>query len=132
MPTAPRTFRWVQPQSRQQQDRAYETRRAADPALAASKRFRNSRAWQKCRDAFKAQFPLCVDPFKMHPLEYRPTEAVHHIVGLTEDITRGLDFDNLAPVCVQCHNKLEAWARLGKPTAHLFGAPQGGSASPGA
>jgi len=132
MPNAPKTFRWVQPQSRQQADRQYDRKRNADPALSAAAKFRSSVVWQRFRDWYKREHPLCVDPFRDHPHEVRPVEDVHHVLGLAERLDLGLDADNCRSLCRACHAKVEGMARAGRPTAQLFGAPRGGSASPGA
>lgn len=101
-------------------DRDYERRRMADPKLAASKRFRGSQRWKKFRDWFKKRYPICCDPFDLHPGRPIPTQQVHHIVGLTERLDLGLVESNCAPTCNPCHGKLEGMTRAHKETKHLF------------
>lgn len=125
MPWAPKTHSQRQAErrgGRRTVDQFYEQKRRADPVLAASKRFRNSRRWQKVRDLHKRQFPLCSDPFGAHERMNETVEVahVHHIVGIDEAPDLACHVDNLASVCSWCHSRLEAMRRAGKDTKHLF------------
>ena len=116
-----------------QKVQAYEAYEAYQGVrMGAAAKFRSSVVWQRFRDWYKREHPLCVDPFRDHPHEVRPVEDVHHVLGLAERLDLGLDADNCRSLCRACHAKVEGMARAGRPTAQLFGAPQGGSASPGA
>jgi len=124
MPSKPKTFSQLKSEmglgGRKVSDRAYEHKRMSDPKLAASKRFRNSRRWQRFRDWFKKKHPICCDPLGLHPNIVEQTAHVHHIIGITERMDLALVESNCAPVCIVCHNKLEGLIRAGKPTKHLF------------
>ena len=109
---------------RRDADRQYEQRRSSDPALARSKRFRDSARWQRFRAWFRRRHPLCCDPFRHHAEDgvVVATAHVHHIVSLTSDEGMACTESNCAPVCTQCHAKVEGLERAGKPTQHLFAA----------
>lgn len=103
-------------QAKQDYDRG---KRAMTPALARAKRIRSSKRWQATRDGFIRRHPLCANPFRRHG----PAEAatdVHHIQPLAVRPELAFDRGNLAPLCESCHNAVEALARQGKPTQHLF------------
>lgn len=68
-----------------------------------SRKFYNSKAWERCRESFKqSKFGLC-ERCNM------PGEEVHHKIYLNPfninnpDIT--LNFDNLELLCMSCHSK---------------------------
>ena len=77
-------------------------------AKAFAKGFYNSKAWERCRDAYaKSAGNLCEDCLEAGV--YTPGRIVHHLVELTPDnigdanITLG--WDNLRLVCYDCHIK---------------------------
>lgn len=84
------------------------------------RKFRSSVRWTKCRKLFVTHNPLCCDPFKDHPERVIPTQEVHHIIGLAEDLSLGLVWANLAAMCRACHSKVETIERKGTGTQYLF------------
>ena len=59
--------------------------------------------WERCRDAFMAQNPLC---FRCEQAgKVVPAVLVHHIRSLREGGAR-LDHANLMPLCRRCHNQI--------------------------
>jgi len=83
---------------------------------------RNSARWQKLRALVLREEPLCRDPYGEHALSGRhePAAEVHHIVPLTVNPSFGYVRSNLAALCIDCHRRVDADNRAGKPTAHLF------------
>lgn len=75
--------------------------------------FYNSIRWQNCRNMYRAQHPLCADPFGTHQKEGRvvPADHVHHIKPLRISLADGLDFDNLMSLCASCHALIDAQLR---------------------
>ena len=104
-----------------------QTRRITDPALLASKRFRSSVKWTDFSKWFRAQHPLCADPFGNHLNRPSLTQAVHHVAPLHLRPDLALTQSNCRPLCHACHNMIEAMERRGEPTAHLLPALGGGS-----
>ena len=105
-----------------EQRRAYDQQRKHSPALAQAARIRGSVRWQKVREWFRKQNPLCADPFGDHASERRTVVAdqVHHIQALAKRPDLAFDASNLAGLCTECHNRIERMERAGKPTAELF------------
>ncbi|MEX0653700.1 MAG: HNH endonuclease signature motif containing protein [Phycisphaeraceae bacterium] len=125
MPTRPRTHMQDLKQRGkapgvQQARREYERHRANDPALAESKRIRNSSRWQRFRDWFKSRHPLCCNPLALHPDEPRPTAQAHHIIPLRKRPDLAFTESNIGPLCTKCHGAIEARERAGEDTAALF------------
>lgn len=58
--------------------------------------------WQKVRDAFVREHPVCVDPFGRHPGRIMPAEQVDHVIPLARGGPR-LDPSNLVALCARCH-----------------------------
>src|SRR5262245_33658880 len=61
-----------------------------------------NREWRNCRLAYLRQNPLCADC-----LDHQRTTAareVHHIVKVSIDPSRRLDFSNLRALCKSCHS----------------------------
>lgn len=96
----------------------------ADARRALARKIRSGRRWRRCRDAFVATNPLCCDPLSHHPDRPRPAQEVHHITPVVDDPNRAHDPDNLAPLCVRCHEAIEHLHRVGRPTRQLFAAFQ--------
>ena len=100
-------------------DRLYDQKRKNDPA----KRIRSSANWQKFMVGLKIRYPLCCDPFKTHQIMGDvavPTRQGHHMISLASRPDLAYDRSNVAPLCVQCHAKIEAMERKGQWTRHLF------------
>lgn len=97
-----------------------QTTRRNDPALAAAARFRSRPQWKRFRAWFRAQHPLCCDPFRRHGAMPAFAEAVHHVVPLALRPDLGLTPANCRPLCTACHNRIEGMERRGEPTQHLF------------
>jgi 5-methylcytosine-specific restriction protein A len=102
--------------------------RRESPRQAAVDDFRSSAAWKRFRSWFVAQHPLCCDPFGAHKDEAEPTQQVHHVIGLSENIDLGLAEDNARPLCTRCHARIEALVRAGQATKRLFPKTQDSSA----
>jgi 5-methylcytosine-specific restriction endonuclease McrA len=45
---------------------------------------------------------------------------VHHIIGLAVDPSLAFAFENLAPLCAACHNRIEKMEHDDHPTQLLF------------
>lgn len=102
--------------------RVYDlTSRLNNPALAHAKRFRDSKHWQRFRSYFRAQHPLCCDPFKLHAALPAFTASIHHVIPLHQRMDLGLTESNCRPLCTRCHNRVEGMERRGESTAELFG-----------
>lgn len=74
-----------------------------------SDQFYATPAWRKLRNRFIKLHPLCVDC----EAEGRITASyiVDHVIERKDDPNRELDWDNLAGLCLQCHNKKSARER---------------------
>ena len=90
-----------------------------------ARKIRSSGAWQKLQARKLQEDPLCCDPFGNHD-RHEPAQQVHHIEPIVERPDLALDWDNLASVCTECHGRLNAMERSGKPTHHLFADTGGG------
>lgn len=73
-----------------------------------AKKFYNSKAWRKCREAYI----ISVHGYCERCLErniHKHGDIVHHKVYITpsniNDVTVTLNHDNLEYVCKECHNK---------------------------
>jgi 5-methylcytosine-specific restriction protein A len=97
-----------------------KTRRKDDPRLREAARIRSGRQWQEVRAIHKARNPLCCDPFNLEGRWKEPTYASHHVVPLIERPDMAYDMTNLAPLCMRCHNRIEAMERDGQETQSLF------------
>ncbi len=49
---------------------------------------------------------MCENPRRLHS-EIKPSEEVHHIVPLIENLSLGLDPTNLMALCCKCHTVVE-------------------------
>ena len=76
----------------------------------------NSKAWKTTRAlVLKRDHYLCQECLKEHTLT--PANTVHHKIHYRDDISKGLDMDNLITVCADCHNKLHPEKSGGKKVA---------------
>lgn len=71
-----------------------------DPAT----RKRYGRAWQRIRDRYLAEHPLCEQCQKENRV--KKAEEVHHIISLSKGGTH--DQDNLMALCKTCHSRITA------------------------
>ena len=78
--------------------------RTADRVEA--KRFYKSPQWRRCREAFLAGKPLCVDCRKRGVI--RPAEHVHHKLERRDRPDLAFDHDNLEGLCQPHHNARRA------------------------
>ncbi len=99
-------------------------KRKDDPRLYAAAKFRSGGDWRKLERQHKAAYPLCCDPLGVHGNWPFPTDDSHHIEPLYRRIELGLTWANLAPLCKECHTRIEALERAGTATQHLFGQHQ--------
>ncbi|GMU22157.1 MAG: hypothetical protein AMXMBFR13_22450 [Phycisphaerae bacterium] len=119
MPARPPTFRPPGAPTRQEQSRAYDRRRASDPALRQAAEIRGKQSWKRFREMFKRRHPLCCDPFTEHGQRV-PTEDVHHVAGLVNSPELALSERNCVPLCRACHRRVEVMVQRGQATAQLF------------
>ena len=92
----------------------------ADMAKPFARQFYSSKAWQDCRDNYKAyRGHLCENCLARG--RYVPGEIVHHVVELTpgniSDPSVSLNWDNLQLVCRDCHGEEHS----NKSTRYFFG-----------
>lgn len=75
---------------------------------ADAQKFYSSKAWQRCRDAYKKRVGgLCERCLKEGKIN--PAEIIHHKIHLDEsklnDPSITLCFENLEALCRECHEK---------------------------
>ena len=104
--------------TRAKSDRLYRKIRNADPKLAAAERIRNGMPWRRFAKVFKANHPLCCNPFGLHTLV--GVKDVHHVQSLIDRPELAYDEENCRSLCRSCHNRVEAMERNGKRTKGLF------------
>ena len=85
-----------------------------------AKALRSQYKWIKCSQAGRKREPLCCDPFGVHGERVEQAEHRHHIKPLAERPDLLLDPGNHASLCGNCHHRIEAMVRAGKPTEHFF------------
>jgi 5-methylcytosine-specific restriction endonuclease McrA len=87
-----------------------------------AQRIRSTARWQRITDRFKREHPLCCDPFDTHSKEQRVEEVsqTHHILSVDQRPDLAYDWENLAPVCTECHGRLNSMEGKGHDTAPLF------------
>lgn len=93
-------------QSLKQRRQAYEQ----DIARMADRKFYQSKAWIRLRDAYRQAHPLC----EKCALEGRntPTQHVHHVLDRKQHPQHALSWTNLEALCLPCHNSRHArWAK---------------------
>jgi len=88
--------------------------------LTEARKIRDTGRYQRFRSRFRKKHPICCDPLSIHPNEVKQIEHVHHIIGVNERPDLALCEDNCAPLCTECHGRIEGMERTGKPTQHLF------------
>lgn len=118
MPTRPKTHRPHGAPTRQQQHRAYDARRKADPALAHARRLRGSGRYTDFRAWFRNRHPLCCDPLGLHTGRVVPMSEVHHIEGVTKQTL--CSERDCAPLCTTCHGAISTMERQGQETGCWF------------
>lgn len=104
-------WRKVKPKVRNKDnDREYEATSRLTGPLALAAKLRRCRRWQKVRELYLDECPMCCDPFGTHRHEgqERPAEQVHHKVAVVEQPELCYINENLASVCTQCHARLES------------------------
>lgn len=69
------------------------------------KSFYNSNGWKQTRKQVLIDNGYLCSECKRHG-KIRHAKQVHHKVTLEEDYSKGLDYDNLEPLCDECHNKV--------------------------
>ena len=58
--------------------------------------------WKELSERYRRHYPLCEDCLKNGKIT--PSTQVHHIVPINEDVNLRLTWQNLAALCVTCHN----------------------------
>ena len=64
---------------------------------------RNSSQWQRLRRAMMLENPVCPDPFGRHGEVTVPSKEVHHIIPLSQDVSKAYQKENLLALCQSCH-----------------------------
>lgn len=90
--------------------------------LKRARKFRSSGLWQKVRNSYIRNNPLCADVFGIHTKEGGPVGAteVHHIKPLSTHFFLKAYPNNLASLCHKCHDLIEKMERQHKQTTYLF------------
>lgn len=70
--------------------------------------------WQKLRNQYIAQNPICCDPLKLHPNRVIPATDVDHVIPLAQGGAR-LEWSNLRSLCRECHRQVTARATKSAP-----------------
>lgn len=85
-------------------------------------KLRASGRYRKFRTYFRANHPICADPFGEHLKAGRVevTRQVHHKVSVANRMDLALVEDNCAGLCTGCHARVEAMERRGESTLHLW------------
>jgi len=91
---------------RRWQDKQYRVMIKQERKRNEVRRFRSSQRWTRMREWYIKRHPTCVNPRGIHD-EVRPAVDIHHIVPLIEDMSKGLDADNLMSLCRECHAIVE-------------------------
>lgn len=102
------------------QRRTEDAHRASNSDTELSAKIRNGLQWRKLRVLLMQQNPICCDPHGFHSGAGELTTSIHHIQGLAVAPHLAYDQSNTAPLCIRCHNTVEAMERQGRSTAHLF------------
>lgn len=90
--------------------------------LERARKYRSSYNWQQVSAQHKRDNPLCFDPFGDHKKNNESpfVQQTHHIRGLATHFHLRSDEDNLASLCIKCHDKIEKMERSRQKTAYLF------------
>jgi len=83
------------------------------------RRVRNSHQWQRVRNLYRQENPLCCDPLKLHSGP-EPVQSVHHVNPVLTHPNLAFAWTNLRSLCDACHSEIERLERSGQPTQHLF------------
>lgn len=91
--------------------------------LSGADKFRNTARWRKksveVRKRDRGLCQVCIRNLYNTQQQYTyETIEVHHIVPLHEDITRGLDDDNLLTLCKYHHNMCESGGEIPRDIQH--------------
>jgi hypothetical protein len=64
--------------------------------------------------AARREHPLCSDPFGAHAESrvYPLAAEAHHIIGVADCPSKAFEFDNVMPLCGDCHDETERRKRL--------------------
>jgi 5-methylcytosine-specific restriction protein A len=65
-----------------------------------------SSAWDKASKAFRAEHPLCADPFGVHGDRPVLSEEVHHVVAHRGDQDLFWNAAHWMAICKSCHSRL--------------------------
>ena len=76
------------------------------PEYREASDIRSSRRWQKLRDMYRREHPMC------QFCNERPANDVHHIVPLIEAPNLGYSKSNLLAVCRQCHTTIHTREKI--------------------
>ena len=97
--------------------------------LKRARKYRSSGLWQKVRNGYIRNNPLCEDIFGVHEREGGPVGAkeVNHIEMLSSHFHLKAVESNLSALCTACHHKVSMMERKGKQTKYLFKRPFDGS-----
>ena len=85
--------------------------RSNSEAQQLADRIRSGAAWQRCRAAFLRAHPLCrmcEDESKHTGEPIAAAVQVHHIIPVVRHPALAYDLDNLMPVCILHHARIEA------------------------
>jgi 5-methylcytosine-specific restriction endonuclease McrA len=106
-----------------ERDKAWKKKAFKTKEEALPDKIRSSDRWRRVRDLCRSLHPLCSDPFDWHLMinETKPAEQVHHIKSLRKAPELAFTMSNLAPVCADCHHRIESAEKSGKDTTHMFG-----------
>jgi 5-methylcytosine-specific restriction endonuclease McrA len=105
--------------ARRSRDDWYDrTRRVSHAGLAQAKAVRDSARWKRISRQFRAQFPICADPFNVGCAGL--AERVNHIESLQLRPDLAWTDANHAPLCTACDARIGALERQGIPTPPLF------------
>lgn len=70
-----------------------------------NQKFYQSKEWQRLQALHKQENQLCVECLKHGKLT--AVECTDHILGLNQDWSLRLDYNNLQSLCISCHIKKE-------------------------
>jgi 5-methylcytosine-specific restriction endonuclease McrA len=98
--------------------RAKPVARSRDNDIASQ--IRRTSRWNRYRQWFRANYPLCCDPLGKHGDVSVPMIDTHHIDSIRDAPEKAFDPTNCAPLCRSCHAEIEQMERAGKITKRLF------------
>lgn len=65
-----------------------------------------NKKWKDVIEFIKLRFPFCLLCASKYSPIMKPMEHCHHIVELKKDISKAFDYNNVMPICANCHSKL--------------------------